>query len=134
MFGREPVDQLLCKPTEQRLQHVGWLWILSNHQTACQRLWGFTVEDSRENLALQVQAFTKWLDEEEGKQGKLAAHEEPVLQSSTVSARVLQLRSAFDKLNKKKKPAPPPAPKQEANTTGEQTLSAPCLLFYTVGT
>lgn len=66
-----------------------------------------------------MQAFTKWLDEEEGKQREVAAYEEPVLQSSSVSARVLQLRSAFEKLNKKKKPVPPPAPKQEANTTGE---------------
>ena len=75
-------------------------------------------------LALQVQAFTKWLSEEEGKQKKVAAHEETALQSSTVSARVLQLRNAFDKLNRKKKPAPLPAPKQEANSTGHTPLGS----------
>ena len=72
---------------------------------------------------MQLQAFGKWLDEEEGKQAKVAAHEEPVLQSSTISARVVQLRNAFEKLNKKKKPVPPPAPKQQANMTGDAFLS-----------
>lgn len=77
-------------------------------------------------LALQLQALGKWLDEEEGKQAKVAAHEEPVLQSSTISARVVQLRNAFEKLNKKKKPAPPPAPKQQANMTGTACWLSAC--------
>lgn len=76
-------------------------------------------------LALQLQALGKWLDEEEGKQAKVAAHEEPVLQSSTISSRVVQLRNAFEKLNKKKKPAPPPAPKLQANTTGTACFCLP---------
>ncbi len=58
------------------------------------------------------------MGEEEAKQSKLAAHKEPVLESSTVSARLVQLRNAFEKLNKKKKPAPPPVIKSEANATG----------------
>lgn len=73
-------------------------------------------------FAVQLQAFTQWLDEEERKQDRVAAHEEPVLQSSTISARLLQLRKTFEKLNKKKKPTPPPAPKQQANTTGDASL------------
>ena len=77
-------------------------------------------------LAVQLKAFTQWLDEEERKQEGVAAHEEPVLQSSTISARLVQLRNSFEKLNKKKKPAPPPAPKQQANTTGD----APFLLRF----
>ena len=80
-------------------------------------------------MALQLQAFGKWLDEEEGKQARVAAHEEPVLQSSTISARVVQLRNAFEKLNKKKKTAPPPAPKQKANTTGSGSFFLPAALL-----
>lgn len=76
----------------------------------------------KDRFAVQLQAFTQWLDEEERKQEGVAAHEEPVLQSSTISARLLQLRNAFEKLNKKKKPAPPPAPKQQADTTGDASL------------
>ena len=68
---------------------------------------------------MQLQAFTKWMSEEEAKQNKVAAHEEPVLESSTVTARVLHLKNAFDKLNKKKKPVPPPVVKADTNTTGE---------------
>lgn len=80
---------------------------------------GSMLEAVKSPVASQVQAFAQWLDKEEGKQAKLAAHEEPVLQSSAVSARVIQLRNAFEKLNKKKKPAPPPTPKQQANSTGD---------------
>ena len=59
------------------------------------------------------------MSEEEGKQSKVKAHEEAVLESSTVSARLVQLRNAFEKLNKKKKPTPPPVIKSEVNATGE---------------
>ena len=86
---------------------------------------GSIPEAAIQALALQLQALGKWLDEEEGKQVKVAAHEEPVLQSSTISSRVVQLRNAFEKLNKKKKPAPPPAPKQRANTTGTACFCLP---------
>ena len=67
---------------------------------------------------MQLQAFTQWMNEEEDKQSKLAAHEEPVLESSSVNSRVVQLRSAFQKLDRKKKPAPPPVIKADANATG----------------
>lgn len=77
-------------------------------------------------VVVQLQAFELWLGEEEGKQGRVAAHEEPVLQSSTISARLLKLRNTFEKLNKKKKPAPPPAPKQQANTTGDDASFLAC--------
>ena len=61
----------------------------------------------------------QWMSEEEGKQSKVKAHEEAVLESSTVSARLVQMRNAFEKLNKKKKPTPPPVTKSEVNATGE---------------
>ena len=59
------------------------------------------------------------MSEEEAKQSKVKPHEEPVLESSTISARLVQLKHAFEKLNKKKKPAPPPVVKPEVNATGE---------------
>ncbi len=59
------------------------------------------------------------MSEEEAKQSKVKAHEEPVLESSTISARLVQLKHAFERLNKKKKPAPPPVIKPEVNATGE---------------
>lgn len=77
-----------------------------------------------------MQAFTKWMGEEEAKQGKVAAHAEPVLESSSVTARVVQLRNTFERLNKKKQPAPPPVIKTEANATGEYECCLACLLTY----
>lgn len=74
----------------------------------------------KDNLLAELQAFTQWMSEEEGKQSKVKAHEEAVLESSTVSSRLVQMRNAFEKLNKKKKPAPPPVIKSEANATDEQ--------------
>lgn len=68
---------------------------------------------------MQLQGFTNWMSEEEAKQSKVKAHDEPVLESSTISARLVQLKHAFEKLNKKKKPAPPPVIKPEVNATGE---------------
>ncbi len=68
---------------------------------------------------MQLQGFTSWMSDEEAKQSKVNAHEEPVLESSTISARLVQLKHAFERLNKKKKPAPPPVIKPEANATGE---------------
>ena len=101
---------------------------LRNTKVLCLKL-----EAARESVASQLQAFGKWLDEEEGKQAKVAAHEEPVLQSSTISARVVQLRNAFEKLNKKKKPAPPPVPKQQANMTNGTSFFLPTALLGKLG-
>ena len=69
---------------------------------------------------LQIEAFTQWLGKEEKQQNKLKAHEEPILLSTAITSRVSQMQSLFDKLNKRKKPAPPPAPpaSKEGNTTG----------------
>ena len=66
------------------------------------------------------------MTEEEAKQSKVAAHDEPVLESSAITSRVNQLRNAFQKLDKKKKPAPPPVIKSDANATGRKDLSACC--------
>ena len=71
---------------------------------------------------MQLQDFTSWMSEEEAKQSKVKAHEEPVLESSTISARLVQLKHAFERLNKKKKPAPPPVIKPEVNATSEHCL------------
>ena len=68
---------------------------------------------------MQLQGFTNWMSEEEAKQSKVKAHDEPVLESSTISARLVQLKHVFERLNKKKKPAPPPVIKPEVNATGE---------------
>ncbi len=79
---------------------------------------------------MQLQGFTSWMSEEEAKQSKVKAHDEPVLESSTISARLLQLKHAFEKLNKKKKPAPPPVIKPEVNATGEHSCGSVCYLSH----
>ena len=68
---------------------------------------------------MQVDELEEWLDKEVQRQGKVKAHETPVLHASSITAKVAELRKAFDKLNRKKKPAPPAAPK--TNTTANGT-------------
>ena len=68
---------------------------------------------------MQVDELEKWLDKEVQRQGKVKTHETPVLHASSITAKVAELRKAFDKLNRKKKPAPPAAPK--TNTTANGT-------------
>lgn len=74
------------------------------------------------------------MSEEEVKQSKVKAHDEPVLESSTISARLVQLKHAFERLNKKKKPAPPPVIKPEVNATGEHSCSSVPYLINTTTT
>ena len=68
---------------------------------------------------MQVDDLERWLDREVQRQGKVKAHEAPVLHASSITAKVAELRKAFDKLNRRKKPAPPAAPK--ANATANDT-------------
>ncbi|KAL3157632.1 hypothetical protein ABBQ32_012079 [Trebouxia sp. C0010 RCD-2024] len=112
------VSELRARPEALRLARQ-FVQLASQTATAWPTSKPWINATDSENLTAELQAFTQWLDEEERKQEGVAAHEEPVLQSSTISARLLQLRNAFEKLNKKKKPAPPPAPKQQADTTDE---------------
>lgn len=73
-----------------------------------------------DSLLAELQGFTSWMREEEAKQSKVKAHEEPVLESSTISARLVRLEHAFERLNKKKKPTPPPVIKPEVNATDDK--------------
>ncbi|DBA73173.1 hypothetical protein WJX79_004877 [Trebouxia sp. C0005] len=78
-----------------------------------------------DSLLAELQGFTSWMSEEEVKQSKVKAHDEPVLESSTISARLVQLKHAFERLNKKKKPAPPPVIKPEVNATDDKQTAEP---------
>lgn len=73
-----------------------------------------------DSLLAELQGFTSWMREEEAKQSKVKAHEEPVLESSTISARLVRLEHAFERLNNKKKPTPPPVIKPEVNATDDK--------------
>ena len=69
---------------------------------------------------VQVDELEKWLDKEVQRQGKVKAHQAPVLHASAITAKVAELRQAFDKLNRKKKPAPPAVPKANATANGTE--------------
>ncbi|PSC68342.1 heat shock 70 kDa 17 isoform A [Micractinium conductrix] len=71
-------------------------------------------------LAAQVDNFTAWLAGKQEEQGKLWAHQDPVLLSDDVTVKLAALQKAFTKLNNKrapKPPPPPPPPKAEGNDT-----------------
>eukprot|EP00891_Asterochloris_glomerata_P004630 jgi/Astpho2/4630/Aster-00203 len=73
-----------------------------------------------DSLLKQVDELEKWLDKEVQRQGKVKAHQAPVLHASAITAKVAELRQAFDKLNRKKKPAPPAVPKANATANGTE--------------
>lgn len=68
-------------------------------------------------VCLQVDEYDAWLHDADERQGKLAGHEDPVLQSATVDGRAEPIRRQFTRLKNIKKPKPPPAPVVNATDT-----------------
>jgi hypoxia up-regulated 1 len=72
---------------------------------------------------VQLDEYEAWLDGELKKQEKVKDHEDPVLFSYDVDAKLGGARKAFNKLKNKKKPRPPPPPAKEedaAESSGEK--------------
>lgn len=66
-----------------------------------------------------------WLREEHAKQKGLESHNDPVLLSASIEARIEDLRKPFNRLKNKKKPKPPPSPKVGNSTADESAAGSP---------
>lgn len=71
-----------------------------------------TDEETKDMLE-KVEEFLKWFNDLEEQQSALALHADPVLTTSEVNKKTKNLKKLFDKINGKKKPAPPKKEKKE---------------------
>lgn len=73
---------------------------------------------------MQLGEAEGWLREEDGKQKKLKAYDNPRLLSSAIDERIETLRKPFTRLKNKKKPKPPPAPKSDGKANETESEDA----------
>jgi len=72
-------------------------------------------------LNAQIDEAEEWLKKDEARQKKRKPHEDPLLLSAEVNARIEALRKPFNRLKSRKKPKPPPAPKPGNATSTNST-------------
>ena len=78
-------------------------------------------------MLLQVDEYESWLNKQLEKQKVLKAHEDPVLKSADVDAKLADVRKLYIKLKNKKQPKPPKtaAAANETATADETTVPDP---------
>ncbi|KIZ04287.1 hypothetical protein MNEG_3673 [Monoraphidium neglectum] len=81
-------------------------------------------ETDAAEMVEKLNKFLSWLGDQEAAQAKLAAHEEPAFESLSVTLRWELLSKAFDRLNNKRKPRPPPSADKSANKTADAGADA----------
>lgn len=94
---------------------------MSRHKLACMLSGGL---GSKLVLSVQIDAYEGWLNKELKKQKKLKPHEDPVLKSADVDAKLDEVRKQFTKLKNKKQPKPPkPAAPANDSSAGDETAT-----------
>lgn len=77
------------------------------------------------HVLVQVDEYESWLNKLLEKQKMLKAHEDPVLKSADVDAKLADVRKLYIKLKNKKQPKPPKAPAAANDTATANETSVP---------
>ncbi|KAI8464405.1 MAG: Hsp70 protein-domain-containing protein [Monoraphidium minutum] len=72
-----------------------------------------------DDMVAKVKDFLSWLQEQEAAQSKKAPHEDPAFESLIVTFKWEVVSKAFDRLNNKRKPRPPPEAKNKTEGAAE---------------